>query len=98
MESYRIGGGECKELLIVTSCVDAEAQHFIAHVMCVMARHYAFFLLRCIAPHILLKISTLSLPFYFSPIFLVWHAGDVPRRGECREALPYMTMLVVVCT
>ena len=29
--------------------------------------------------------------FPFLPI-LVGHAGDVPRRGECREALPYRTM------
>ena len=55
-------------------------------------------LLRHIAPYIPLKITLHSFDFLFFTYILVWHAGDVPRRGECREALPYMTMLVVVCT
>ena len=55
-------------------------------------------LLRCIAPHIPSKITTHFFNLSFFLPILVWHAGDVPRRGECREALPYMSMLVVVCT
>ena len=55
-------------------------------------------LLRCIMPHILLKIATHSFNLLFFTYILVWHTGDVPRREECREALPYRTMLVVVCT
>ena len=63
---------------IMTSTSFCEFFCYCTHCACNGTTLY-FLLLRCIAPHILLKITTHSLTFYFSPIF--WCG----MLGTCQE-------------
>ena len=86
--SIKIAGGHGSQLAGVMIGTGEWPSFFVNIIYCTCHVCYGTTLylplIRHIAPHTLLI-------FPFLPT-LVWHAGDVPRRGECREALPYRTM------
>ena len=91
----KIAGGRGSQLAGVMIGTGERPSFFVIiillHMSCVLWHNIIPSLIRRIAPHIPLKITTHTFNLFFLPI-LVWHAGDVPRRGECRELFVHIEL------